>query len=136
MCREIQHHFFERSSSEKWLGIKTLVFEIFLTANRMLNIKPNNPSPLPFLVHCLIDIIIGWVMSISLAFKLHLSAVFFCVFPKCPYVSCSLAHHSLVHLFQKQMHSYATAFIYNDNLQFIYLNLVQFSKLSNISDFS
>lgn len=75
-------------------------------------------------------------MSISFAFKLHLSAVFFCVLPKCPYAHCSSAHHCLVHLFQKQMHSYVTAFIYKDNLQFICLNLVPFSKLPNISDFT
>lgn len=47
-----------------------------MTANRMLNMESNNPSPLPFLVHCLIDIIIGWAMSISFAFELDLSAVF------------------------------------------------------------
>lgn len=41
--------------------------------------ESNNPSPLPFLVRCLIAIIIGWLMSISFAFKLDLSAVFFCI---------------------------------------------------------
>lgn len=73
-------------------------------------------------------------MSISSAFKLDPSAVFFHV------LLLSVLKHVAVHTvvwhvcFRKKIHSYAIAFIYNDNLQFICLNLVQFSKLSNISD--
>lgn len=67
------------------------MYEIFLTANVEQGTKQS--FLLPFLVHCLIVIVIGWVMSIQLAFKLDLSCVLLCSAFKCPYACCCSAHH-------------------------------------------